>query len=71
MYRCILRGIKGYMYGTDTRVLVLLNDSTLVCPSNWGMKGRGPPYSCNRVQLYICMYMYAGYTGYVIHINVR
>ena len=42
-------------YGTDTRVLVLLNDSTLVCLSYWGTKGRGPPYSCNRVQLYICM----------------
>ena len=59
-------GTRGY--GTDTRVLVLLNDSTLVCPSNWGMKGRGPPYSCNRVQLYICMYMYA---GYMVHVNVK
>ena len=55
-------------YGTDTRVLVLLNDSTLVCPSNRGTKGRVPPYSCNRVQLYICMYMYA---GYMIHVNVK
>ena len=64
-----MRGIRGC--GTDTRVLVLLNDSTLVCLSYWGMKGRGPLYSCNRVQLYICMYMYAGYAGYVIHVNVR
>ena len=65
-YSCILRGIRGYC--TDTGVLVLLNDSTIVCMSYWGMKGRVPPYSCNRVQLYICMYMYA---GYMVHVNVR
>jgi hypothetical protein len=32
------------------------------------MKGRVLPYSCNRVQLYICIYMYA---GYMVHVNVR
>ena len=33
-----------------------------------GTKGRVPRYSCNMIQLYICMYMYI---EYMTHINVK
>ena len=33
-----------------------------------GTKGRVPQYSCNMIQLYICMYLYI---EYMTHINVK
>ena len=59
---------EGYPgYGTDTGVLVLLNNSTIT-PKIMGTKGRVPQCSCSMIQLYICMYLYI---GYMTHINVK
>jgi hypothetical protein len=51
-YSCTLRGIRGC--GTDTRVLVLLNDSNLVCLNYWVLDDTCP-HDRGYIIVYTCV----------------